>query len=516
MFNSWIHPKAHLFLHIIGMTLIAIGLPLNRVVMSVGTIWVMANWILELDFTKKLERFKQNKLVWLVLSIYLLHAIGLLWTDDLTYGFRDLEKKLPLLVLPLVCGTREYLKKNHYWIILYGFLGALFITSLINFSVSSFAGELQDYRDISLFGSHIRYALLVNFAFFIIVFALIKKKLSKIVGGILLLWFAYYIFYSQVSSGIFLLVILTLTSGLYFVFTLRKKWLNLTISLLLVGSLSYLSFITLTIWNDVQPKEDQKTELPALTSRGNPYSHLTTFKHYECGHQLLTYVNESEMELEWSKLSAVPFNQELSPDYLFKHRLINYLTSKGYRKDGDGVLQLSKLDVEHLENGIGSIVELKNPLERKLYQVFGEYLQYKNNINPNGLSYLQRIEHIKIGWLIFKDHPMMGVGTGDVQVAFDHKYVQESSNLDEEHRLRAHSQVLTFLIAFGVIGGVLLLVVIFAPYFAGKRGYLHVVFGIAILSSFAFSDLLETQVGVTFFALFYALLYLNNKGKAIE
>jgi hypothetical protein len=516
MFNSWIHPKAHLFLHIVGMTLIAIGLPLNKVVMSVGTIWIIANWLIELDFRKKLERFKENKLLWLVLSIFFLHVIGLLWTNDLSYGFRDIEKKLPLFVLPLVCGTREQLKKDHYWIILYGFIVSLLITSLINFSQSYFGEQVKNYREISLFGSHIRYALLVNFAVFISLFTLIKKKLPRLVGGVLLIWFVYYIFYSQVSSGILLLVILSVTSGLYFIFTLRKRWLNWTLSLFLIFGLTYLSFTAVTIWNDVQPKEDETIQLPALTSRGNPYSHLTSYKFYECGHQLLTYVNEPEMELEWSKLSKVPFEKEIKKGYVLKHRLIKYLSSKGYRKDGDGVLKLTKLDVKNLENGIGSIVELKNPLERKLYQFFGQYKLYQNNSDPNGLSYLQRIEHMKTGWLIFKEHPVIGVGTGDVQTSFDEMYLQESSNLDEDHRLRAHSQVLTFMITFGFFGGVLLLMVLIFPLVNSKGNYLQVIFIISIMCSFAFSDLLETQVGVTFFALFYALHSLSNKGKALE
>jgi O-antigen ligase len=196
--------------------------------------------------------------------------------------------------------------------------------------------------------------------------------------------------------------------------------------------------------------------------------------------------------------------------------LIKYLSSLGYRKDGSGVLKLSSSDIENLENGISSIVELKNPLERKLYQFFGEYQLYKNNSDPNGLSYLQRIEHLKTGWLIFKEHPFIGVGTGDVQTSFDEMYLKESSNLDEEHRLRAHSQVLTFMISFGFFGGVLLFLVLFVPFFNQKVSYLQVVFGVSIICSFAFSDLLETQVGVTFFAFFYTLFNLKNKVKALE
>ena len=117
--------------------------------MSVGTIWVIANWLIELDFKEKWIRLKKNKIVWLALSLFLIHVVGLLWTEDWSYGLRDVEKKLPLLVIPFVCGTREYVKKAHLWVILYGFLASLIITTVINFSVSYMNGEIVDCRDIS-------------------------------------------------------------------------------------------------------------------------------------------------------------------------------------------------------------------------------------------------------------------------------------------------------------------------------------------------------------------------------
>ena len=134
MFNKWFHPSAHKYLHFIGCMLIGLGLPLNKVVMSIGTIWVISNIVLEADYRSYLGRLKRNTLFLSIAGIFVLHFIGILWSEDYSYAFGDIRSKLPLLIIPLALIARP-LEKEFLPKVLNGFLVSLLITSTINLSI---------------------------------------------------------------------------------------------------------------------------------------------------------------------------------------------------------------------------------------------------------------------------------------------------------------------------------------------------------------------------------------------
>ena len=61
MFDKWLKLPAHYYLHITALSLLVVGVSLSNVLMSIGTIWIIANWLIELDFSTKWGRFKTNK-----------------------------------------------------------------------------------------------------------------------------------------------------------------------------------------------------------------------------------------------------------------------------------------------------------------------------------------------------------------------------------------------------------------------------------------------------------------------
>ena len=88
---------AHTYLHFVGAIIVAIGLPLNKVVMSVGTIWLIANVVLLADYKTYWKKIKENTVIKLIIGLFLFHLIGLLWSEDIGYGLRDIRSKLPFL-----------------------------------------------------------------------------------------------------------------------------------------------------------------------------------------------------------------------------------------------------------------------------------------------------------------------------------------------------------------------------------------------------------------------------------
>ena len=50
MFDKWLRLPAHLYLRITALTLLTVGIALSNVLMSIGAIWIISNWLIEADF----------------------------------------------------------------------------------------------------------------------------------------------------------------------------------------------------------------------------------------------------------------------------------------------------------------------------------------------------------------------------------------------------------------------------------------------------------------------------------
>ena len=88
------------------------------------------------------------------------------------------------------------------------------------------------------------------------------------------------------------------------------------------------------------------------------------------------------------------------------------------------------------------------------------------------------------------------------------------SLLDERWRLRSHNQYLSIAVAFGITGLLWFIFTLIYPLIRQARSgdYLYVFFIIISILSMVTEDTLETQAGVTFFALFTCIfLFVDPK-----
>ena len=92
-------------------------------------------------------------------------------------------------------------------------------------------------------------------------------------------------------------------------------------------------------------------------------------------------------------------------------------------------------------------------------------------------------------------------------MAFEEEYALTESKLNPENRHRAHSQFLTFWISHGLLGITLFLIFFFSP-FKRRKNKDVLFYGVICLLFVAciFQDLIETQAGISLFALFYSLV----------
>jgi O-antigen ligase len=120
--------------------------------------------------------------------------------------------------------------------------------------------------------------------------------------------------------------------------------------------------------------------------------------------------------------------------------------------------------------------------------------------------------------MIIKKNFWLGVGTGDIALAFEDQYIKMDSKLKPEFRHRAHNQFLATFVTFGIIGLVWFLISLIYPAIALKKvfNYHYAVFWIIIMFSMVVEDTLETQMGASLFAFFNAFLLFAYTDSSVK
>jgi hypothetical protein len=255
----------------------------------------------------------------------------------------------------------------------------------------------------------------------------------------------------------------------------------------------------------IAPKANQPIALSTTVS-GNAMDGFPGGEQRENGYLVYHNICWKELEIHWNKHSSLPFNGKDKSGSPLAHTLARYLTSMGLNKDSTGVAHLTSQDVHNIECGIPNIqYPQMNGLQRRLNRIYFEYNMFTLGSAPNGHSLFQRFIYWQNAWTLFKEHPLLGVGTGDVADQIHLLFQANDHGLLPEFQLRTHNQYLTFLITLGILGFLPFLWVIYSMMKAAKRFSITALLfvWIAALSCLT-EDTLETQAGVTFIAFFTA------------
>jgi O-antigen ligase len=506
-FGSRFHDQLHLF----GACSFAVGLSTSKIVLSLSMLLLVLNLLLEGDFKKYKINLRQNSLLLPLLIYFALHLLALIWTSNYLYAFGDLKTKLTLLIIPLVFVVKPINFGRQLQWVTHFFMFGLVVTSAINFlAYYQFFGNktYTDIRELSLFGSHIRYGILIAMGAAICLYELNRSSSKwKIILGVCLLWFCYYTYFSQIISGVLALTSVFISSLIFWIHLRSKLVAGIVAGTLLLGTVL---FIILLIYPINKPTTElDESSLPLKTNNGNAYSHNLLPETFNDGKPVLANLCEIELESEWEKKSEFGYYGKDLKGQPIRFTLMRYMTAKDLKKDSLDFQALTLKDIKSIEKGIASPQESESGLWARWK---GIQFQLQNAEDPNGHSLLQRLEYWKTAWHIIEENWLLGVGTGDVQDAFDKQYSIDKSPLQLEYRLRAHNNYLTSWLSFGLLGLISFLVMVF--YFLNfqwkNQHYLPFVFMLVAIVTFVLEDTLETQTGVSFFAFFYGL-YIKPK-----
>lgn len=491
----------------------AISLTLSPFMMGASQFLIMFVWLFMGDPVKeKLQRFFHNRLAILLVSLYLLHVIGLAWTSDFAYAFKDLKVKLPLLVMPLVLSSTKPLPKRHFDMLMLLYVTAVLVATGISY-VIYLQHNYTDVREISIFISHIRFCLNIVLVIAIIGYYLFTRPMKwweKAIQVLLVVWFIYQLYIFESLSGYAAFAGMVMVSLLYLFFRKVKSafWRVASIVAIIAIPVAAGIYLHKMIAPMLQEPVVDFSRLEKQTAQGNDYWHDTVCFPVENGRYVGLYFCRPEMREVWNRRSTLDYDGQTLNGENLEATLARYLTSKDLRKDASGVSALTEQDIRNVEQGVANYESWSHPgFYARLSETLFEYQQYRRHNNPNGGSLSQRLEYTKASLYLIKQHPVFGVGTGDIPNAYRQAYDELRSPLEQQYRHKAHNQYLSITVGFGIAGLLLFLLVLCYPYCSSKRcrGYLYTVFLVIMLISMLPEDTIETQAGVSFYALFNTL-----------
>jgi hypothetical protein len=506
----------HKNIFVFGLILLVAGMPLSRFLVSVSQFVLLGNWLIERNFVGKWNILKISKIFWAFIGIYLFYIIGLLWTSDYAYGLKDLRIKLPMLWLPLLFFTSPTLNKKEYHIVMHFFVLACIIASFCSMCVyfGVMHKQIHNVRDISIFESHIRFSLMLVLSICYLFFCFLAPPLTeqKIVYLLVGVWLLSFLVFLQSFTGLTILGILACIGIVIFLFSKQSFLFKASFLIIVIGSLLYTIYIVRDEYKKMYTinKIDFKT-LPKTTSSGHLYLNDTVYKFTENGNYVYILICDDELKPAWERKSHLDYYGLDNQKNLLRYTLIRYMASKGLTRDLAGFLKLSDTDIHFIENGYANYLYTNSTnIRTRVHEILWETNDFVREHGTSGHSLTMRLEFWKTALCIIKEHVLFGVGTGDVENAFKNQYQKDRTNLHKEWQLRSHNQYLETTVALGVVGLLLFIIRLLAPFFSGKKmSVLFILFILIEVLSFINEDTLETQAGVTF-CIFFTQLFFHN------
>ena len=178
MFSYFNLDKTYQFLLII----LAFLMPLTVFGANLIIVLICVLWLMSGHYKYKFQQIISNKLMMASIIFFLLHLVGLIWTEDLSWGLHIVHKMwyfIGLFPILFTIVRKDYIK--HYVI---AFLFAIFITEVVSYLV--WFELVPPFKNATIenptpFMSHISYNPILSFAIYLVLHEVfLNKKLSNI------------------------------------------------------------------------------------------------------------------------------------------------------------------------------------------------------------------------------------------------------------------------------------------------------------------------------------------------
>jgi len=432
----------------------------------------------------------------------------------------DIKMKSIYLIIPIIIKTSKPIENKHINTIILFLLISVFLSSLLSFinllRIEYF--QMNEFRKTSLFISHIRFSLMINFAVFSTSYLLLnnyfKNKYLKIIIIFICSWLIIFLFILKSGTGIVVLFSVSIFTIWLYCKVIKKVLFRYLLFSIFVLFFLIIPIYIFSIYNEnFNIGEINNYELRKNTSDGNIYEHNSEFKLIENGNYVWINVCRKELEEEWNKRSLLSYNGFDYKGQILEATLVRYLASKNLSKDRIGMTKLDKKDILNIENGMANyIFQKKFSIYPIIYLNLWELDCYLKGYDYSNFSLLRRLVFFKTSIEVFKKNFLFGVGPGDLKNELQVQYNLDNSLLPRSLRQMPHNQFITFITSFGIIGFVIIVISFISPIIIENNWFpfINKIFLFIICLSFINEDTLESFIGLTFFVFFYTILILNK------
>jgi O-antigen ligase len=227
LINQSFHTKVHYYLALI----IAFCLPIARLT-PIFIALMLLNWVVEGDFKNKFKIILKNKFALLFIAFYLIHLLGLLYTDNINSGLFDIQVKFSLLIFPIVLASRPLDSdkiKNIFFVLIAGCV----VSSVIMLSHAVYTciafGENNFFYQVFAILLHPSYlSMYMNVAICWILMNVLNKtflqnKYSTAIAFSLIAFFSLIIILLSSKIGVITMILEYIGFLIYFIIS-RKKY----------------------------------------------------------------------------------------------------------------------------------------------------------------------------------------------------------------------------------------------------------------------------------------------------
>ncbi len=213
--------------------LIFIGFVCSRAVASIGMVTLLVTSLLFNGFGETVKRYFQQRQIAVISVFFWIVFLSGFYSEDKASWLNWVRIKLPYLALPLAFASIKKLDERKFVTILYGFIFTLFISVavvIINYLLNydTITESFLRGNAIPMPFSHIRYTLMVAFAFFCCWYLMEKREIlftgyEKMIQFFLLFFFFIALHILSVRSSL-----LALYLGIFFMLirlvVIQKKY----------------------------------------------------------------------------------------------------------------------------------------------------------------------------------------------------------------------------------------------------------------------------------------------------
>ena len=187
-------------------------------------------------------KIKEKRSILFFTIIYIAYCIGLLYSNNINYGIKDLTGKLALLIIPICFYISKIDFKTKLFNILKSFVDGCIIAiilALINSGIHYYFNSDSKYffyNNIAVFAHPSYIAICINMALIIVYYLLLNKKTHPTLSFLMLFLFSVYTLLLASKTGLITMMLIHFIYISYWMIKHKKQLIGLGLIVFIIGA----------------------------------------------------------------------------------------------------------------------------------------------------------------------------------------------------------------------------------------------------------------------------------------